>query len=191
VVDPRNELTNEKADAAEAAFVSQMNALQSALLTYVNTLLPGEPEVADIVQNTNIILWKKRADFEPGTNFRAWAFSVAYWEVRTWLTNRRRKSWLVFDEDLVTAITERFINSGSSHSQRSPDSFYALRHCLAKLRDADRLVLLNHYQQGKSIAECSRIFGRSQDSLRMAVFRLRAGLRRCIKSNLALERVHS
>ena len=191
MVDPRNKLTKEEAEAAEASFVSQMNALQSALLTYVNTLLPGEPEVADIVQNTNIILWKKRADFEPGTNFRAWAFSVAYWEVRTWLTNRRRKSWLVFDQDLVAAITERFMANERSDSPRAPDSFEALRHCLAKLPDPDRLVLLNHYQHGKSLEECSRVFGRTKDSLRMSVFRLRAGLRRCIKSKLALERVHS
>ncbi|MGB6220749.1 sigma-70 family RNA polymerase sigma factor [Haloferula sp.] len=185
------ESINEDAEAAEAAFVSQMNGLQGTLLTYVNTLLPGEPEVADIVQNTNVILWKKRADFEPGSNFRAWAFSVAYWEVRTWLTNRRRKSWLVFDEDLVTAITERFMAREHSHGPRALDSFDALRHCLAKLPDADRLVLLNHYQHGKSLEECSRVFGRSQDALRMAVFRLRAGLRRCINSKIALERVHS
>lgn len=175
----------------EDGFVAEILAHQGALHAYINSLLPGDPEVSDIVQNANLVLWKKRTEFEPGTNFRAWAFSVAYWEVRTWLTKRRRKSWLLFDEELVERITDRFLSDPQPGSRGEPDGLDALRFCLAKLRDSDRLLLINHYQHGKSVEECSRFTSCSKDALRMAIFRLRAALRRCIKSQLALEQARS
>mgnify|MGYP000113776971 CR=1 FL=1 len=35
--------------------------------------MPGMDGVDDVLQETNVVLWEKRATFEPGTNFRAWA----------------------------------------------------------------------------------------------------------------------
>ena len=172
-------------------FVANLTSHQGMLLSYLNTILPGEPEVQDIAQRASIVLWKKRAEFKPGTSFKSWALSIAYWEARAWMSARKRKGWLIFDEDLVQAVTNRFTEQEELPECGNGDSIDALRQCLAKLRESDRLIVVNHYQHDKSLAECSRILGRNREALKKALFRLRAVLRRCIKAQLALDHLRS
>ncbi|MGB0144535.1 MAG: sigma factor [Akkermansiaceae bacterium] len=96
----------------ETLFVAHLTSHQGAILGYLNSLLPGSPDVADIAQRTSIVLWTKRHEFQEGTNFKAWAFSVANWEARAWMTKTKRKSWLIFDEELVEKITTRSLILG-------------------------------------------------------------------------------
>ncbi|MGC6464266.1 MAG: sigma-70 family RNA polymerase sigma factor [Akkermansiaceae bacterium] len=173
----------------ESLFIADLTSHQGAILGYLNTLLPGDPDVADIAQRTSVVLWEKRRDFKKGTNFKAWALSVAYWEARAWMTQTKRKSWLIFNEELVEKVTDRAL--AAPDRPASSDHLDALRHCLSKLSESDRLLVMTHYQHDRSLAECSRILGRSRDALKMALFRLRAGLRRCIESELALRRTLS
>lgn len=168
----------------EPAFVAELTAHQGILLGYLTTLLPGESELDDILQSANLVLWEKRSKFEPGTSFKAWALAVTYWEARSWMTERKRKSWLLFDDELATAITERF----TTQPDLSPSAATsALRHCLGKLKENDRLLILSHHQHDKSLDECSRIFARPTDSLKVSLCRIRAALRRCVNSEIALE----
>lgn len=175
----------------DGEFVANLTSHQGMLLAYLNTLLPGDPDVADIAQQTSIVLWRKRAEFQPGTSFRAWLLKVAYWEARAWLSTRKRKAWLVFDDELARAVTERFTSGPSAREDRASASLDALRLCLSKLRESDRLIVITHYQHGRSLEECSRILGRSREALKVALFRLRVGLKRCIHAQIAIDRIHT
>ena len=94
----------------DSLIVANLTSYQGTILGHLNTLLPSDPDVADIAQRVNIFIWEKRHEFEVGTNFKAWAFSMAYWEARAWMTQSKRKSWLIFDEELVEKITERSLS---------------------------------------------------------------------------------
>jgi RNA polymerase sigma-70 factor (ECF subfamily) len=181
-----SEPTNSIEQRDDSLFVGNLTSHQGAILGYLNTLLPGDPEVADIAQRTSIILWEKRHEFKTGTNFKAWAFSVAYWEARAWMTKSKRQSWLIFDEELTEKISIRSLASSEPDSSGS-DYLEVLSHCLSQLGESDRLVVMTHYQHDNSLAECSRIPGRSRDALKMALFRIRRALRRCILSKLSLQ----
>ena len=56
----------------------ELEKIQPALYAYVGSLTGGSAGVADVVQETNLLIWEKRDDFESGTNFKAWAFRIAY-----------------------------------------------------------------------------------------------------------------
>lgn len=169
-------------------FVEDLIASQGVLHAFLISLLPGNSEIEDILQRTNTVLWAKRPQFQPGTCFRSWALSVAYWEARAWMTERKRESWLVVNDELAQAIMGRF----SAQPERAPNaSVTALRACLGKLRDQDRLLVISHHQHEKSLRECSEIFNRSAESLKVSLVRIRSALRRCIKSRVAIEEASS
>jgi RNA polymerase sigma-70 factor (ECF subfamily) len=65
---------------SESEFVLLITSHQAAIYAYVLTLLPDRVAAQDILQETNLVLCRKRDEFEPGTNFKAWAFSIAYWQ---------------------------------------------------------------------------------------------------------------
>jgi RNA polymerase sigma-70 factor (ECF subfamily) len=174
--------------ANEPEFVSELTGHQEVLHCFLISLLPGVPDVDDILQRANLVLWEKRAQFAPGTSFKSWALAVAYWEARAWMTERKRGDWLVVDDELAQQIIRR-IEVQPQLSANAAVS--ALRPCLAKLRDADRLLVLSHHQHDKSLAECARIFDRSPESLSVSLVRIRAALRRCIKSFETVEEAQS
>ena len=168
----------------EAEFVSLLTSHQGIIHGYINSLLPGESSVEDVLQRANMVIWKKRADFELGTNFKAWALSIARWESRAWMTERKRSNWIIFDDDLANALEE---GTDAITNLEPSDSIAALRTCLGKLRSADRTLILFLYQHEKSTIECAKHLKRSAGSLRVSMHRIRATLRRCIESRLALK----
>lgn len=174
--------------ASEEEFVTELTANQPAIHALIVSLMPGDPAVDDVLQQTNLTLWRKRESYRSGTNFRAWAFECARWTMRAHFKEQGRKSWLVVDDELARAVSERMI-------ERLPkvpgESQAMLRICLGKLREADRDLLLSHYEEGRSLAQCAALTGRSAASLKVTLFRLRAALRRCMTSRLALGRLQS
>ncbi len=170
--------------APEEEFVTELTANQSALHAFVSSLMPGDPGVDDVVQLTNLTLWRKRESYESGTNFRAWAFACAKWTTMAWLKEKKRASWLLVDEDLARAASERML----ALMPKAPGAVQtALRLCLGRLRPADRDLVLGHYEEGRSLARCAELSGRSVNALKVTLFRLRAALRRCITDRLAVE----
>lgn len=169
--------------APEEAFVTELTANQPALQAFIASLMPGDPGTDEVMQRTNITLWRKRETYTPGTNFRAWAFECAKWTLRAYLKEKQRKNWLIVDEELTQAITERMIQ----RIPTSPDAPQAaLRICLERLRPIDRDLVLSHYEEGESLADCAKRCGRTPGSLKVILFRLRAALRRCITERLSL-----
>jgi RNA polymerase sigma-70 factor (ECF subfamily) len=174
--------------SSEPEFITELTEHQGILHAFLASLMPGVPEVDDVRQRTNLILWEKRSEFEPGTSFKSWALAVAYWQARRWMSERKRGDWLVVNDALAQKLI-RHIEVQPKMPANAAVS--ALRNCLAKLRDADRLLVLSHHQHEKSLAECGRIFHRSPKSLSVSLVRIRAALRRCIKSELSVEEATS
>jgi RNA polymerase sigma-70 factor (ECF subfamily) len=172
----------------QAEFVSLLTGIQPALHAFLTSLMPGDPAVDDLLQQTNLVLWQKRDVFRQGTNFHAWAFSVARWEVKAWTTRRKRTGWLLFSDELSERIAERFEEIAASQPSEH-HALDSLQYCLARLKESDRELVLSHHQHGKSLYECSKLFGRNANSLKVTLFRLRQALRRCMDARESLHRV--
>jgi len=170
-------------DPHEEEFVTELTANQSALQAFIVSLMPGDSGTDEVMQRTNITLWRKRGTYTPGTNFRAWAFECAKWTLRAYLKEKQRSNWLIIDEELTRAITDRMIER-LPHSASAPQA--ALRGCLERLRPMDRNIVLSHYEEGESLAECAKRCGSTPGSMKVALFRIRAALRRCIVDRLAI-----
>ena len=61
--------------------VTLLTGHQQALLQYIRTLLPRRADAEEVLQEVNLYLWRNRDDFEPGTNFSAWAYKTARFHV--------------------------------------------------------------------------------------------------------------
>ena len=163
-----------------AEFVSLLTEHQADLWAYIISQLPGSPDVGDILQKTNLALWTKQGDFEAGTNFRAWAFAVARFEVLNHLKKNKRGNWLVFSDDLVETIA-------TEAPEALPDSsvrLQLLEGCMQKLNPTHRDLLNHRYQSKEGLESYARQCGRSVSSLSVTLHRVRASLRKCIQSGL-------
>lgn len=166
-----------------AQFVSLLIDHQEIIRSFIITQIPGSPDVRDILQEVNIVLWEKRASFKLGTNFGAWACSIARFKVlEHWRKEARRRGVLVFNDDLSTSLADKT-------QERDPEMIEeqreALEHCMSKLSETNRHLLEVRYSsRSGGLEKLTKDTGRTNQSLRVTLFRLRASLRNCVRSYL-------
>lgn len=172
---------------SDAAFVSLLTEHQLALQLYVRSLLPGDPAAGDVVQQANAKIWEKRADFELGTHFKAWAFSIARYEVLDYRKRQARDARMRFSDEVEELVATEMAESELDVSQRQ----LALRACLEKLKANDRQLLLHRYADSGSLAEYAAKVGRSVGGLRVTLHRLRSSLLTCMERKFSAGEVSS
>jgi RNA polymerase sigma-70 factor (ECF subfamily) len=168
-------------EAARSEFVQLLTKAQIGLLRYITVLVGNPDEATNILQETNLLLWEKMAEFELGTNFEAWATKIAYWQVKAYIRDRSRDR-LVFSEDIVSQLAERL---GAARDMDA--TITALRTCLKGLRDSDHNLLRLRYDVGFSIQRISGHLGKSPSAVKGALLRARRVLRNCIETRLLRE----
>ncbi|MCE9556371.1 MAG: RNA polymerase subunit sigma-70, partial [Planctomycetes bacterium] len=50
-------------------FVRELTASQPRLRAFIFSLLPNRDAALDVLQDTNVVLWRKAATFEEGSSF--------------------------------------------------------------------------------------------------------------------------
>jgi len=164
-------------------YLQLVTRYQGAIYGYVNSLAPGL-DVEDIVQQANITLWQKADTFEPHTNFKAFAFRIAYFKTMEALRKAKHQNWIQFDSDVVDLINEQttqVTNPGENRQQ-------ALRECLEKLEPEDKERISARYTRGETVRAIAARENRSEGSLQQHFFRLRKSLKLCIQKQLLLIR---
>jgi RNA polymerase sigma-70 factor (ECF subfamily) len=152
---------------------------QPNLRAFIVSLMPGSPDVPDVLQETNLTLWMKRDRFEPGTNFDAWAFQIARYEVMRQRARTKRQGRLVFSDEVLELLAD-------DETPPDPDArLRALDHCLDKLSTTQRRIVHERYTPGRSLEKYAAETGHSSGSLRMALLRIRESLKDCITNYLA------
>jgi RNA polymerase sigma-70 factor (ECF subfamily) len=168
---------------SESEFVLLITGHQAAIYAYVLTLHHNRVAAQDILQETNLVLCRKRAEFEPDTNFKAWALRIAYWQTMAHLKRVKRAGFVDLEPDVMDLVSLE----AAEQLDDFEDRHTALRSCLQKLPPGDTSILLAHYQNGESIADLSGRLGRSRDALKQVLMRIRRTLRTCIERRLADE----
>ncbi|MEZ6056742.1 MAG: sigma-70 family RNA polymerase sigma factor [Planctomycetaceae bacterium] len=180
-------MPNSDEHGLDSDFVAQLTQHQLALQMYVRSLLPGDAGASDVVQQANATIWAKRGEFELGTNFKAWAFSVARFEVLNYRKRQARDARLVFSDELEQIVEAELAGMDLRLQERHD----ALRACLENLRPQDRMLLLHRYSSGGTLAEFAETVGRSVGGLKVTLHRLRSALLGCVERRLSVEEATS
>lgn len=163
-------------------FVRLFVAHEGRLRAFVRALLPTWADVDEVMQETSLVAWRKFARFERGTNFMAWAATIARFEALDHL-RRRGRDQLVFSD----AVADLMAEEAAPESETLERQRRALDRCLAKLDEPQRELLLLSYQPGARLHEVAARAGRSVQGHYKSVQRLRARLLECIEGELRHE----
>ena len=165
-------------------FVQLLTGHQASLRAFIVSLIPGSDDVQDVLQDTNVVLWEKMAEYKQGTNFNAWAFAIARNMVKVQLRKTKRNQSPALREDIIHAISDTWYQRAPETTTRKQ---LALEQCLKTLSASERDLVSARYNSEKSLSTYSDITGRPAQSLRVSLFRIRAKLRECVKKRLPME----
>ncbi len=159
--------------------VGEIARHQSRLRAFVRCLLVRSSDVDDILQEINSVLWQKANEFQPGSDFWAWASQIARFKALNHLRKLGRER-LVFDD----AALEQLSAAASEKLDQFDERRAALDQCLRKLPPPQRQLLDLRYSAGQTIESISASIGRPSGAVRQALFRIRATLQSCIERQL-------
>lgn len=163
-------------------FVRELTRHQGRLRGLVRCLLFEHRDVEDVWQDVNVVLLRKAEQYQPGTDFWAWASTVARFQVLAHCKRVGRER-LVFDDDLLQLIADDVQRRGESLDWRRE----ALQGCLEKLPAPQRQLLEMRYGDQPSLDRIAGALQRPVHSVRQTLYRIREGLRACIERRLEAE----
>jgi RNA polymerase sigma-70 factor (ECF subfamily) len=166
-------------DVEHEQFVRQYMQHESVIRGFARTLLPTWNDVDEVMQETFLVAWRKYAEFEPGSNFRAWMCAIARFEALRYLRQRGHEAAL-FSSNLIDLLESEAVADCHATLERE-----ALEHCLAQLPERARQWLHEAYQPGVTLRQVAEQSGRSVEACYKMVQRLRQELLECIRHTLA------
>jgi RNA polymerase sigma-70 factor (ECF subfamily) len=161
-------------------FVRLLNEVHGLLLRYVMTLLGNRHDAEDVLQRASVVMWRRFGSFEPGTDFIAWATTVAFYEVRNFqrVTGRCR---LEFDDELMETLAAERVQHVRQWCARTE----ALELCVEKLDTASRALVEAIYTDGTQAIEVARQQGCAPKTIYNKLNFIRRALAECVQRRLA------
>jgi RNA polymerase sigma-70 factor (ECF subfamily) len=165
-------------------FTSQVRQHQSCLRASIRGFGVQAEAVDDIAQDALVLAWEKLAEFEPDGDFGRWVIQIA----RRLVANERRKdtrrSRLLAGEvtDLLLRLSSE--TDGPTVRAERNEEVAVLRACLEELPAHGReMIRLRYFEDLVPGAIAGRL-GRSSDTVRQFLLRLRRALLECVEGRL-------
>lgn len=155
---------------------------QGALHAYILGLFPNAAKADDVLQETNLVLWRKAAEYDPSRPFMPWACSIAWFQVKAALRDAARDRH-IFDGDLLELLASE--DDGDVEATTALD--HALRDCLDQLPEEKRELILHRYQPESSVNEMAASRNLSPSALSVQLHRIRQLLEACVEGKLSRE----
>ena len=149
---------------------------------FIRSLMPDPAAVEEVLQETSLVLWKKFGEFQPGSNFHAWACKIARLEVFNYRA-RASRAEMHFSDVFVEEIADEADESIAYLEAR----MRVLESCLQKMSARDREMIDRRYRPGGTSRSVARELHRPIRSVYKSLSRIRKALLDCVSHSLARE----
>lgn len=167
--------THSRHDRFSRILTEHSRSLFGLIFAFVQSIADAE----DVFQQTSITLWEKFDQFDPESDFGAWAGTIAKFKAIDFLRARHRDK-LHFSGELFDQLAER----KAEQAPQSAARYAALQICLEKLKPNDRQAVAACYEQGTNIKQAAEKLGRPLGSLYDSLTRIRRTLWSCMERAL-------
>ena len=154
---------------------------QRSVYLYIRSMVANAADVDEIWAETNLVLWQRFADFQPGASFLSWAQRIAYHKVLNYRTRRRQP--VQFSE----AFLEKLAAAAERLSGRHKTYLDALNRCTEKLSREEWNLIQLRYGSGAGCQRVAEIVGRPVHFVYKSLTRIRSQLLNCIRREVAEE----
>jgi RNA polymerase sigma-70 factor, ECF subfamily len=168
--------------ASMESFISLLTAHQHRVYTYIMSRVPRKSDADDIMQETTLTMWRKFGEFEEGTDFRAWGFTIAHYCIMSFRKKQKTLCFHLSDEAIQA------IDSDSKDNTKDNDArINALNGCIKKLTPSSQQLLLMRYNQEVPAKTIAVRIGKSVPYVYKALAKIHEFLLRCVRRTLVVE----
>lgn len=168
-----------KEKSQNSEFVELLTPNYYKIHSYILTLVLNKTDAEDILQTTITYMLEHYCDFKPGTNFLAWAITIARYHVLSY-RKKQKRSIVHFSEDTIRLID-------LEHQKLSDEldvRLDILNHCMKKLSVFDLTLLKNRFESRMSVIDMASALGISVHVAYKRLARIKNLLLDCIHKTM-------
>ncbi|NND98681.1 MAG: sigma-70 family RNA polymerase sigma factor [Pirellulaceae bacterium] len=160
-------------------FVQQIAEHQNRMFGYIFSMVGDHTRASDVLQEANLVLWRKKDEFRTGSPFLPWAFAIARMQVLAHLRDRGRDRCLL-DPELVELLS----SETETQAEQIETVRGALQQCLTELTPQHRELIQQRYYRSLSIAELAQSLDRGVSAVKVTLMRVRRKLGECVQRRM-------
>jgi len=173
-------------NGSTAAFEVVVRQLERPLRAWLAAQAPPGVDVDEVAQRSFIAAFTRLNDYEVGTNFAAWLFTIARFHLKTEVSRLRRVAdyHVRYAPDLLQRELERRSSEPPELQQARLDY---LQTCLGQLGERLHRFIRWRYAEEISLDEMAARSGRSVAAVKKQLWQLRRKLHKCVQARIAAE----
>lgn len=150
-----------------------------SVVAYVRSTIRNHHDAEDAIQTIVSRIAERFDDYDPARPFVAWALGFA----RLTILEYRKRSFrgpLLLSDDALDALSGAVANQSQAIDQRHE----ALEHCIDRLSDRHREVLVQRYRQEQTREQIAERLQVKQNTISVMLRRIRQALAECVRQRL-------
>ena len=84
-------------------FISLLTVNYPRIKSFIFCRVPNQVDSEDIMQEATALMWEKFDQFEPGTNFLAWALTIARFKILSYRRDKSRNP-IIFNDRVMKLL---------------------------------------------------------------------------------------
>lgn len=168
-----------------AAFELIVRQFERPLRVWLATQAPPAIDVDDIAQRALIAAFSQIDEYQQGSNFSAWLFTIARYQLKSELTRLRRIAdyHTRFAPELLQRELERRSNDSAPELQQM--RLTQLQSCVQSLNEQESRFLVWRYSDSLPLDQIASQSGRSVAAVKKQLWKIRRRLQDCVERRMA------
>lgn len=158
----------------DAKVVQYLTSSQDALRAYIFRHVLSLSDTDDILQETNIVIWKKRNEWDANSVFLKWAYRIAYFQSKAFMRDKGRMSRRFISDEVLELVAVE-------EPEKKEDITENLSSCLEALPKEQFRLLQLRYWNNISVQCISEEEGVSSNVISQKLRRIRLQLMNCLR----------
>lgn len=164
-------------------FASYIEALLPELRKFVSRHITNQSDALDVSQNTLMILWEKRDQFDPTRgSLKNFALSIAHWQIKGFLKKIKRNKEFTRSDYGVLLNQEDYPgceflkNSSAEQADILNLRNSILQKCYQHLSRRNQLIAILHFKKDCRRKHLCKIFNKSDGSMSATLHRIKSSM---------------
>ena len=161
-------------------FIKLLTSHEVRLRAFALSLVPHWADAQEILQDANVVMWRKFDQFQSGTSFFSWACKIVHLTARDF-RKRQARSKVRFSDEFLELVALQTVEMEDELADRE----LRLSVCVSKLKEKHRRMLHLRYELGMSGDEVAAALGSTAKAVYQALARIHKALFDCVERGLA------
>lgn len=161
------------------AFEDVVRQCERPIRSWIVARCPAAGDADEVAQKTFVEAFKNIDQYQPGTDFIAWLFSIARFQLMAECTRLKRLT--DYHSRYVPHALSRELERRAEQVAGEPGRLVHLQECLKELGDQPRRILDWRYKHKMPLAKIAERTERSVGAIKKHLFKLRRQLHNCIE----------